>query len=186
MTREMPLLRVWLSTLGVVILLSFSWQSLSHAQTMSEYQVKAAYLYNFAKFVEWPGGAFSSPTAPLQFCVLNDRAFGSELNQLVKGKTIAGRPVNVVSVQNAEESRRCHILFINSSHAGQVRHVLEVLRETSVLTVGEMQGFVEAGGIINFVLQDDRVQFQVNHKAAIHAGLQISSRLLSVAKSVIE
>jgi YfiR/HmsC-like len=184
--REMPLIRVRLSTLAVVLVLLFLGQSLSPAQTMSEYQVKAAYLYNFAKFVEWPGGAFSSPTAPLQFCVLNDQAFESELNRLVTGKAIAGRPANVTSVRNAEESRRCHILFINSSQRGQVRHVLEVLRDTSVLTVGETQGFVEEGGIINFVLQDDRVQFQVNHKAAAQAALHISSRLLSVAKLVIE
>lgn len=156
------------------------------SQVVSEYQVKAAYLYNFAKFVEWPERAFPAPAAPLHFCVLGGEEVRSELEHLVHGKLIAGRPVDVISIAGAEQSGSCHILFVNSSRGGQVRQVLEVLRGSSVLTVGESQGFVEAGGIINFVLQDDRVQFQVNQKAATQAGLHISSRLLSVAKLVIK
>lgn len=186
MTRGKRLTRVLLTTIGVLIALSFPGLSLSGAQTVSEYQVKAAYLYSFAKFVEWPARAFSSPTGPLQFCVLNDQSFEAELNQIVKGKSVAGRTVKVSSVQNEEQSRACQILFINSAQNREARHILEALRGTSVLTVGEAKGFVEEGGIINFVVQDDRVQFQVNHRAAEQAGLSISSRLLSVAKVVLE
>jgi hypothetical protein len=174
------------SALAFATVIWFSGGPLSVAQTASEYQVKAAYLYNFAKFVEWPGRDFANPTAPITLCVLNDQAFGSELNRIVKDKTIAGHPVSVVPVQTTEQSRSCHILFINSAQDTQARHIIEVLRNTSVLTVGETKGFVENGGIINFVLQDERVQFQVNHKAAKQAGLSISSRLLAVAKFVIE
>ena len=181
-----PLIRVWLLLFGVACVLLLPGHSLSYAQTATEYQVKAAYLYNFAKFVEWPARDFATPTAPLQLCVLNDQSFESELNQAVKGKTVAGRPVAVIPVQNGEQSRSCHLLFISSSHSTQVQHILEVLRDTNVLTVGETKGFVEEGGIITFVLQDDHVQFHVNHKAATQAGLHISSRLLSVAKLVIE
>jgi hypothetical protein len=178
--------RVWWLALGIALLLWFTGQPLSNAQTASEYQVKAAYLYNFAKFVEWPARDFANSTAPIQLCVLNDPSFGSELNQIVKGKVVAGHPVSVVPVQTPEQSRSCHILFVNASQNAQARHVIEVLRDTSVLTVGETKGFVEDGGIINFVLQDDRVQFQVNHKAAKQAGLGISSRLLAIAKAVLE
>jgi hypothetical protein len=178
--------RAWWPTVGAVLLLLFAGQQLSSAQTMSEYQVKAAYLYNFAKFVEWPARAFENPTAPIRLCVLNYQSFESELNQMVEGKTVAGRPVAVVPVENGEQSHSCHILFVNSSQDRQVQHIIEVLRDTSVLTVGETIEFVEKGGIISFVLQDDRVRFQVNYKAANRAGLRISSRLLSVATRVIE
>ena len=123
---------------------------------------------------------------PLRLRVLDDRLLESELIQIVKGKAVAGRPVIVVPIQNGDQSRDCHILFIGSSRERQVPHIIEVFRETNVLTVGETKGFVEAGGIINFVLRDDRVQFEVNHKAAKRAGLSISSRLLAVAKAVLE
>jgi hypothetical protein len=178
--------RVWWLALSIALLSCFIGQPLSNAQTASEYQVKAAYLYNFAKFVEWPARGFTSSSAPIQLCVLKDPSFGSELNQIVKGKVVAGHPVTVVPVQTPEQSRSCHILFINASQNVQARHVIEVLRDASVLTVGESKGFVEDGGIINFVLQDDRVQFQVNHKAAKQAGLGISSRLLAIAKAVLQ
>lgn len=177
-------IRAWWPAVGAALLLLFAGQ-LSSAQTMTEYQVKAAYLYNFAKFVEWPSRAFENPTAPIRLCVLNYQSFESELNQMVEGKTIAGRPVAVVPVENGEQSHSCHILFVNSSQDRQVQHIIEVLRDTSVLTVGETIEFVEKGGIISFVLQDDRVRFQVNYKAANRAGLRISSRLLSVATRVI-
>jgi uncharacterized protein DUF4154 len=175
----------WL-TAGVAILLWFPIHAPAIAQTVSESQVKAAYLYNFAKFVEWPEQAFASPDAPIQLCVLNDPSIGSELSQIVKGRAVANHPVKVVLVQSPEQSRTCHILFISRSQSGQARHSIDVLRNSSVLTVGETKGFVEDGGIMNFVLQDDRVQFQVNHKAARQAGLSLSSRLLAVAKVVIE
>jgi hypothetical protein len=156
-----------------------------HAQAISEYQVKAAYLYNFAKFIEWPPADFASAASPFEFCVFNDQTFVEQLTQTVKDKTVAGRMVRVVPVKSAVEARSCHILFISSSQNAQAK-IIEALRDTNVLTVGETKGFVEEGGMINFVLQDSRVQFQVNHKAANQAGLQISSRLLSVAKLVIE
>lgn len=175
----------WLPA-AIAMLQCFLAPPLLDAQTASEYQVKAAYLYNFTKFVEWPARNFANSTAPIQLCILNDTSFGSELNQIVKGKVVAGHPVSVVPVQTPEQSRSCHILFINASQNVQARHIIEVLRHTSVLTVGESKGFVEDGGIINFVLQGDRVQFQVNHKAAKQAGLGISSRLLAVAKVVLE
>jgi hypothetical protein len=184
--KREALIRMWLLTPGIVLALLLPGHSLSYAQTVSEDQVKAAYLYNFAKFVEWPARNFTNPTDPIRLCVLSRQAFESELNQMVKGKTIAGRPVAVVPVQRGEQARSCHILFIDSSQDRQVQHIIEALRDTSVLTVGETEGFVEKGGIVNFVLQDDRVQFQVNHRAANQAGLRISSRLLTLAKLVIE
>ncbi len=160
--------------------------SATAAQSVSDYQVKAAYIYNFAKFIEWPAQEFSTPAAPMRFCVLNDQLFEVELNRVVKGRSIAGHPVEVVQVQATEQARSCHILFINSVEDRQTERVLETLRTNSVLTVGEAENFIPEGGIINFILKDNRVQFQINHKAATAAGLYISSRLLAVAQRVLE
>jgi hypothetical protein len=170
--------------LSIALLLPLFWQAPVTAQAVSDYQVKAAYLYNFAKFVDWPADSFTSPRAPIRLCVLNDRAFQSQLEQIVSGKNITGRPVMAISVQTGEESRDCQVLYINSSQPP--RHIFDLLQGTSVLTVGETSGFLEQGGIINFVFQGDQVHFQVNHRAATQAGLHMSSRLLSVAKAVIE
>jgi YfiR/HmsC-like len=173
------------ASVGVVLLILLAGM-VSNAQTVSEDRVKAAYLYNFAKFVEWPAEKFASPAAPFQLCVLDDTVFQAELTRIVQGKTIAGRAVKVVPVESADEAGDCHALFVNPSRDAQVQHIVEALSRRSVLTVGETKNFCEEGGIVNFVLQDDRVQFEVNHKAANAAGLRISSRLLSVAKLVFE
>jgi hypothetical protein len=179
-------IRIWLPSLGTALLLLFPWPFLLQGQTASDRQVKAAYLYNFAKFVEWPEQAFANSTAAIRLCVLNDRLFEADVHQVVNGKVLGGRPIDVIGVQALEQLRSCHILFINLSDSREARRILEGLRGASVLTVAEMKGFVADGGIINFVLQDDRVQFEVNHRAANRVGLRISSRLLGVAKFVLE
>lgn len=161
-------------------------QVVGHAQTVSEYQAKALYLYNFAKFVDWPVEAFPSSAAPLQMCVFKENPFGSDLEQIVEGKVIAGHAVMIVTVQNEDQARGCHIVFISRSQSKQLNQILGVLGHVSALTVGESKGFVQQGGIINFVVQDDRVQFEVNQKAAELVRLNISSRLLSLAKLVIK
>ena len=153
---------------------------------MSERQVKAAYLYNFAKFVEWPEQAFANSTAPIRLCIWNDWQFVTDVHQIVYGKVLAGRPIEVIGVQSMEQLRSCHILFISSSEVREVRRIMDVLHEASVLTVGEMKGFLADGGMIDFILEDERVQFEINHKAASKAELRISSRLLGVAKRVLE
>lgn len=170
----------------VIALLLVSQCAPSSAQRTSDAQVEAAYIYNFAKFIEWPAQKFSSANAPIRFCLLNDFAFQPFLDRTVKGKSISGHPLEVVQVRDASEGAQCHVLFINSAQERQVRRAFELLRNSSVLTVGETDAFVEEGGMINFFLQDDQVQFRINHKAAKEAGLYLSSRLLSVAKSVVD
>jgi hypothetical protein len=171
---------------SLVLLVVLLGQQFLYAQEVSEYQVKAAYLYNFSKFVEWPNETPNGNTVPIRLCILNDAAFGLQLSEIVRDKTIRNRPVVVVPVKTGEESRACQMLFIGSSQNRQARHIIDVLQGTSTLTVGETRDFLEEGGIINFVLQKNQVHFQVNHKAATQAGLRISSRLLSLAKVVIE
>ncbi len=184
--EEAPIVRFYALNLAIALLLLLCGSTVSGGQAISESQVKAAYLYNFAKLVEWPATDFASPEDPIRFCILDDPAFESELNHVITGKNISGRPLSVVAVRDAEKSRGCQILFINSSHEKHLSQILTSLQNTSVLTVGETKGFVEQGGIINFINQNDRVQFQVNDKAAKQAGIHISSRLLVVAKLVIQ
>jgi hypothetical protein len=180
----MAQMRCWLLVLSIA---SAFGQSFAQSQAVSDYQVKAAYLYNFAKFVEWPAEQFASPTSTFRFCILDDDSFEAALNQIVKGKTVAGRPLAVARIHSPElPPDGCHILFLNSSGRSQWQHVINSLHDSSVLTVGEGKGFVEQGGMVGFVMQDSRIHFEVNHRAATEAGLRISARLLSVAKLVVE
>jgi hypothetical protein len=156
------------------------------AQTATEYQVKAAYVYAFTKFVEWPPSSFAHRDTPLQMCVFADPVFESELSRLARGKSVGGHPVSVMGVSKAEAVRECHLLFLSSSEGSKLHRILETLRGTSVLTIGETKGFVEEGGIINLVRQAEHIRFEVNHKAANDAGIQVSARLLSVATLVLE
>ena len=157
----------------------------TQAQTATEYQVKAAFLFNYTKFIEWPPNSFSDASAPLRICVFGRDPFGEELRNITKGKIVNGRKLEVDQVADLGQARKCQILFIASSEKTPTKLTLEGLRGASVLTVGDNKGFAELGGMINFVLENDRVQFEVNHKAAQQAGLKVSSKLLNLAKHVI-
>lgn len=173
---------LWL--LGVVMLLLSG--MCAQSSVVGEYQIKAAFLYNFAKFVEWPPSGFSDASAPLRICVFGQDPFGQELHDITKEKTVNGHKLRVDQVADVQMARTCHILFIASSEKAQSARILESLRGTDVLTIGDMKGFVEQGGMINFVLEDNRVRFEVNLKAAEQARLKVSAKLLNVARNVIE
>ena len=151
----------------------------------TEYQVKAAYLFNFAKFVEWPAGAFRTPNSPLVICVLGSNPFGSELEGSIAGKTVGGRRLEITHLPRGLDASACQIVFIPSSEKGQVREILQRLTGTNALTVGDTSGFTDDGGMINFVWEGDRVRFEANVDAAEHAHLRLSARLLTVAKLVV-
>ena len=181
--KGMPSPRRVLWVMGVVVLLLIG----THAQSPAagEYQVKAAFLFNFAKFVEWPPSSFSDASAPLRICVLGRDPFGEELRNITKEKIVNGRKLEVTQVLDLQVARTCHILFIASSETARLKQIFESLRGTDALTVGDTKGFIEQGGMINFVLENSRVQFEVNRKAAEQGGLKISSKLLSVARLVV-
>jgi hypothetical protein len=175
----------WLA-LGIGLLLPLCDVRSVATQTVSEEQVKAAYLYSFTKFVEWPAGTFTNAADPIRLCVLNDKSFVAQLNQIVGHRQIGGHPVLVVLVQDGKQSRNCHELFVSASQGQDTLEIMDSLRGASVLTVGETEEFVEKGGIINFVVQGSHVQFQVNQKAATQARLRMSSQLLGVARNVFK
>lgn len=153
-------------------------------QGVDEYQVKAAYLYNFAKFVEWPAGAFEASTAPITFCVLGQNPFGRFLTEALSGKTIDSRPLVLREVSDPEQAANCHVVFISSSERKRLRRLLDAVRGRGVLTVGECDDFAAQGGIVRFALEGGKVRLEFNLDAAGDARLKISSKLLGLAKVV--
>jgi hypothetical protein len=147
----------------------------------SEYQLKAAYLFNFAKFVEWPDAAFSAPNSPLVIGVIGKNPFGDRLETTVRGKALNGHPLTVREIRAPDEITNCHILFISTSEQERLPQILKGLQNAPILTVGEMDHFIESGGMINFVWVDKTIHFQINDPVAKTAGLKIGSKLLGLA-----
>lgn len=149
-----------------------------------EYQVKAAFLYNFAKFVEWPPGTFANSTDPIGICIAGMNPFGSALDAMVRGKKIGERIFAVRQISDTQQTKGCQILFIASTEWKRVRPLLDALKGTAILTVGETDDFTAAGGMIAFQLAGPRVRIQIDLETAEQSRLKISSKLLSLAEIV--
>lgn len=148
-----------------------------------EHHVKALFLYNFAKFVEWPS---ETPGDAICIAVIGDDSFGDVLDETVAGKKVNGRGFIVRRVKPEEQAPQCQIVFVAATEKKHLRSILDRLKGTATLTVGETRGFAQAGGVINFGIVDDKVRFEVNLEAAERARLKLSSKLLSLAKIVRE
>jgi hypothetical protein len=152
-----------------------------HAQTsMSEYQVKALFLLNFVKYVDWPAGT----SGPITIGILGQDNFGDSLARAVDGKTVNGRAISIKHFSLGESLSGCAILFISASENSQLSAILSKTGSMPILTVGESESFLQNGGIINFMLIDGKIHLAINLKTAQKANLQISSKLLSVADVV--
>ncbi|MGE3177555.1 MAG: YfiR family protein [Vicinamibacterales bacterium] len=148
-----------------------------------EYQVKAAYLFNFAKFVEWPAEAFASPDAPVVIGIYGPDPFGAALESLVRDKKLAGRPLAIRRSSAMGDLRASHLVFVNAPSADTLPALLAQLAGASVLTVGEHERFIESGGVVRFELNDGRVGFTIDVGAASRSRLTISSQLLRLARA---
>jgi len=167
-----------------VLLLAMSAVPLARGQQTQESQVKAAFLYNFVKFVEWPSQAFKTPMDPIVLCVLGHNPIGNALEEVIRGKSIGGRALAFRQVGDAQEASTCQILFVSSSEGKRFRTLAGDLKSAGILTVGDAQGFAAEGGMINFKLDGGHVRFEINVDAAEHEQLHISSKLLSLAQIV--
>jgi YfiR/HmsC-like len=156
----------------------------ARAEEANEYQVKAAFLYNFAKFVEWPPQAFKSPADPIVIGVLGKNPFGDSLAAAVAGKAWAGRTFQVREIATAQQAAGCQIVFISSSERKRLAALLAGMGSAAVLTVGETDNFTAAGGIVNFKIEAGSVRLQINVEAARKQQLHISAKLLSLAEIV--
>jgi hypothetical protein len=147
-----------------------------------EYQVKAAFLLNFTKFVQWPASAFADENSPVAICILGEDPFGNTLNEMVKGEALNGRQLVVQRIRHAPEPKSCQVLFVAKSEKDVARTLADL--GTGILTVGEGEKFLQDGGIIAFVIQDRRVRFDIDQATAAKARITLSSRLMNVARSV--
>ena len=150
----------------------------------TEYEVKATYLYNFSRFVEWPAQGVQVEGDTFAICVLGDNPFGPALNATVAQETIAGKSVVAKQISAPQDAVNCRVLFISSSEAKRLKEILTNLGAASVLTVSDLPRFTQRGGMVQFVLEGDRVRFEVNSAIAARAGLTMSSELLKVAVNV--
>jgi hypothetical protein len=149
-----------------------------------ELQVKAVYLYNFAKFIEWPADAAAAKDQPFSICILGRDPFGSVLDTTLAGEKIGNSRPIARRVASTREAVDCEILFISSSESGGVKQILASVNKRGVLTVSDLPDFTSVGGMIQFVLRNNKTRFEVNLTAAEKAGLTISSQLLKVATAV--
>jgi hypothetical protein len=152
------------------------------AEESLEYQVKGAFLLNFAKFAEWPSSAFADSDSPISICILGDDPFGNMLDQFIAGEHVNGRKLVLQRLRRVPPPTACQVLFISNSQK-DIARILAALGP-GVLTVGEGPSFNRDGGVIAFVIENRRVRFDINQKAAEAASLKLSSKLMSVAKSV--
>jgi uncharacterized protein DUF4154 len=147
-----------------------------------EYHVKAGFLFHFAQLVDWPAGAGGGSDFVL--CTLGDDPFEGQLETTLDGKAIGARPIHILHLKRSQEVRSCQVLFISNSEDQHLPKILGDLGTSAVMTVGEAADFIERGGMIRFVLDQDKVRFEINLKAADPTGLKFSSRLLLLAKNV--
>jgi hypothetical protein len=181
-----------LGILIVALSVSLSWAPEALAQARdasdsSEYLIKAGFIFNFAKFVDWPAAAFSQPDSPIVIGILGTDPFGTIIDKTVQDKRIGARGFVVKRLKwgaDPKDLRECKILFVGASERAHLDELVQILRGLPILTVGETPGFAERGGVIRFVLEDNRVRFEVNVDAARQADLTISSRLLTLARII--
>ena len=147
----------------------------------SEAQLKAAFLLNFPKYVDWPASAFSQSDSPIIVGIFGDDPVAAEFATMSAGKAVEGRPIQLLRVTTADQCRGCHVLFIHAGEDRKLPEILSALRGANILTVGESDEFLNQGGMINLARHDRRIQLEVNLDATRQTELKISSKLLALA-----
>jgi len=173
--------RLWLLRLIVAVAVARGCEpGFLHAQEtpLTEFQLKAVFIYNFAKFVEWPADTFPDPKSPFVIGIIGEDPFGNYLEETVKNKFMNEHPFTVRHVRLLPDVVKCHILFVADSERKRLPEILNGIRGASVLTVSDLDRFLESGGIIRFYMEGNKVRFQINNDAAKRVGLKISSKLL--------
>ncbi len=173
-----------LATLLLAAFFSLANRAVYADQSPTECQVKAAYLFNFLKFVEWPDDPGTDPHGKWVIGFAGETSIGDELTRLVEGKNVLGRELQVKKFQEADNLRTCNILFISESEKKRLPSILAALHGTSVLTVADMDNFIGSGGMIQFMVEDARVRVAIDAGATSRAHLKVSSKLLALARVV--
>jgi hypothetical protein len=158
-------------------------QATAADQSTEEYRVKGAFLLNCASYVAWPAKAFKGPQDAISICVLGTSLFAPELDAAARKTVAQNRPVTVQQIPDPQHATGCQIVFVSISDRRRVHALFDALRGSNVLTVGESEGFIADGGVIEFRVEDSRVRMEISEAAAKRAGLTISSRLLNLVQS---
>ncbi len=155
------------------------------AQQYTVSELKAAYLYNFSKFVEWPKSSFESRNSKFVITVLGESNVSKVLNKAFKNRTIMGHKISIRVVYDIDDIRNPHIIFVTKGHQRNLKKILDKIGERSILTVGDViKDFCQLGGIINLTDRRSKYRFEINNKAASESGMKISSKLLVLSKIV--
>ena len=178
--------RVWFSAFAFTFAALSTLPFLRAAESTlgTEYQIKAGYLFNFAKYIEWPATSLPAADSPLVIGVMDGAEALSHIQQQLQGKTVNHRPLQVKSVATASASNGCHILFVSRSAGKTASEVRDAVGSAAVLIVGETDQFAERGGMIGFVREEGAFRLNLNLDAATQAGLKVSARLSTVARVV--
>ena len=147
----------------------------------NEYALKAVFLYNFCRFIEWPDSGFHSRQEPLVIGIVGADPFGGMLAEAIAGETYHGRPIQIAHFAGPRDIRQCHLLFVSQSNAGQLEQIFAAVAGLNVVTVGETQTFLDRGGMIALVAEQNRVRLRINSGALRTTRLNVSSKLLQVA-----
>jgi hypothetical protein len=159
----------------------------AHSQQYTEYELKAAYLFNFGKFVQWPEETFKKPTDPFIIGIYGNDPFGNILQQTIQNKTLQNRQIIIINITNIEDASLCQILFICKTNKFYLNKILQNISNKPILTVGDnIEDFCESGGIINFTGQHSQKRFEINNKASTRVLLTISSKLLALSRIVTD
>lgn len=168
--------------LTVLVLLAGVVPAAGQSEAELEYKIKAVYLLNFTRFVEWPQSTFPAADSPFRVCVAGQNPFGKLLDEAFHGENVQSHPVVVDRLAPDATARDCQLLFIARLEGAALKRLLQQGAGSHILTVSDMEGFIDAGGAMRFFIENGRVRFEVNPDAASQAGLRLSSRLLSVAR----
>jgi YfiR/HmsC-like len=171
--------------LAIVATLALGCFSEAQTPATAEYELKAAFLFHFAQFVEWPEAAFKDAGSPLTYCTIGDDPFRGSLDEALNGKTLGARSFKVMHLKQPQEVHGCQVLFVGGTEKKFLAGIIAKLQGDSVLTVGESEHFAQDGGTIGFCLEGNKIRFEINLEAAEKAKLKISSKLLALAKTVI-
>lgn len=184
-TSTRPSLIGWLQAilrLAVVMMASVSMMGAAQTATSQEYQVKAAFLFNFAQYTQWPSNSFPEATSPLVIGIIGNDPFGAMLDELVRGEKVNGHPLVVQRYRHVEEIKACHILFTSESERKRVEDLFAQTKGRSILTVGDTEPFVRQGGMVRFYTESGKIRFEINVEATKQSHLEVSSRLLRLAR----
>jgi hypothetical protein len=154
----------------------------AQSQVLTEYEIKAGFLFNFTKFVEWPAGTFVNSSAPIILGIVGENPFGNLLTEAATGKAVNGRAVLVRQFKEGQDLRSCQVLFVALTDKKHIVQTLGKLKGSSVLTVGEGSGFTQSGGMIAFLVEGNKVRLEIDLRPASEAQLKISAKVIAVAR----